>query len=130
MVRDDAALAWVDISTGAFHVTALPPVRVGPALARLMPAELLINEAVDGDLAETVSESGAAVTPISRASFDSAAGEKRLTSLFGVGSLEAYGQFTRAEISAMGSNRRLSRPNAKGKLRSAPPLREAEARDQ
>lgn len=129
MVRDDAALAWVDISTGAFHVTALPPVRVGPALARLMPAELLINEAVDGDLAETVSESGAAVTPISRASFDSAAGEKRLTSLFGVGSLEAYGQFTRAEISAMGAIVDYLDLTQKGKLPLLrPPLREAEAR--
>ena len=29
-VRDDSALAWVDISTGAFHVTPCPPVRLGP----------------------------------------------------------------------------------------------------
>ena len=33
-IRDSAALAWVDISTGAFHVMALPPVRFGPELAR------------------------------------------------------------------------------------------------
>ena len=37
--RSKAALAWVDISTGAFHVLALAPVRLGPELARLAPSE-------------------------------------------------------------------------------------------
>jgi DNA mismatch repair protein MutS len=43
-VRDATALAWVDISTGAFHVMPLPKVRLGPELARLAPSELIVSE--------------------------------------------------------------------------------------
>ena len=38
-IRETCALAWVDISTGSFHVMALPLVLLGPELARLRPAE-------------------------------------------------------------------------------------------
>ena len=36
-VRGQAALAWVDISTGAFHVMPITRTRLGPELARLVP---------------------------------------------------------------------------------------------
>jgi DNA mismatch repair protein MutS len=36
-IAGEGALAWVDISTGAFHVMPLPEVRLGPELARLAP---------------------------------------------------------------------------------------------
>ena len=36
-VRDDCALAWVDISTGALRVAPCPQVRLGPELARHAP---------------------------------------------------------------------------------------------
>ncbi|MBC7476956.1 MAG: DNA mismatch repair protein MutS, partial [Pseudorhodobacter sp.] len=48
-------------------------------------------------------EFGAAVTPLARGSFDSASAEKRLCAMFAVGTLEAYGMFTRAEVAAMGA---------------------------
>ncbi len=102
-VRDAGALAWVDISTGSFHVMELPAVRLGPELARLMPSEVILPETLEGELAETVSESGASPTALGRTSFDSTNGDKRLRDLFGVGSLDAYGQFTRAEVAAMGA---------------------------
>ncbi|MEM9550149.1 MAG: DNA mismatch repair protein MutS, partial [Pseudomonadota bacterium] len=51
-VRDAAALAWADISTGAFHVMSLPQVRLGPELARLAPSELLASDAQEPDLRE------------------------------------------------------------------------------
>ena len=44
-VRDGHALAWVDISTGAFHVMPLTLSRLGPELARLSPSELIVSEA-------------------------------------------------------------------------------------
>ena len=77
-IRDSAALAWVDISTGAFHVMALPPVRFGPELARLAPSEVLISETQETQWDETIKDAGAAVTPMARGAFDSTAGEKRL----------------------------------------------------
>jgi len=102
-VRDKAALAWVDISTGAFHVMPCQPVRLGPELARLAPRELLLTDEREPDCTETASVFGISVTPLSRASFDSTAAVERLKALFSVGSLDAYGNFGRAELSAMGA---------------------------
>ena len=129
LVRDEGALAWVDISTGAFHVMPLPPVRLGPELARLAPSEVLMSDAIEGDYRETVSDIGPSLTPLSRASFDSTGGEKRLLSLFGVGTLEAFGQFTRPEVAAMGAIVDYLEITQKGKLPLLrPPVREAEER--
>ena len=102
-VRDASALAWADISTGAFHVMPIAPVRLGPELARLAPSELIISEAIERDFAELVSDLGVSLTPLGRASFDSAAAEKRVCELFSVGTLDAFGSFGRAEIAAMGA---------------------------
>jgi DNA mismatch repair protein MutS len=100
-VRDQGALAWVDISTGAFSVMACPLVRLGPELARLAPKEVLIADGSDRVHGQIVSESGASLTPLSRVAFDSTNGERRLCGLFRVASLDAFGTFSRAEISAM-----------------------------
>ena len=102
-VRDEGALAWADISTGEFRVISCPPIRLGPELARLSPRELLISEAKETDLTTLVSESGASLTPISQGSFESTFAEKRLCTLFKVTSLDAFGLFNRAELSAMGA---------------------------
>ena len=127
-VRDQSALAWVDISTGEFHVQPLAPVRLGPELARLMPAEVIVSESDEANLAEIVSESGAAITGLSRASFDSTSSEKRLCALFDVGSLEAFGQFERAEVSAMGAIVEYLEITQKGNLPLLRrPVREAES---
>ncbi len=101
-VRDEAALAWVDISTGEFRVMPCPLTRLGPELARLAPREVLVSEAKEADLGEIVTDLRAAMTPLARASFDSQSAEKRLCDLYAVGSLDAFGTFSRAEISAMG----------------------------
>ena len=58
-VREESALAWVDISTGAFHVMPLAAVRLGPELARLAPREVILSEASEADLADMATESGA-----------------------------------------------------------------------
>ena len=102
-VRDEGALAWADISTGELRVMLCPPVRLGPELARLAPREVLVSEVSEADLAGTVAESGAAITALARGCFDSAGSEKRLCQLFAVASLESFGAFHRAEVSAMGA---------------------------
>lgn len=127
-VRDESALAWVDISTGETHVMPIAPVRLGPELARLMPSEVVICDASETDLASIVSESGASLSSLGRASFDSSGAEKRLCALYGVGSLDAYGNFTRAELSALGAVVEYLDITQKGKLPLLrPPVREAEA---
>ncbi|PJE37356.1 DNA mismatch repair protein MutS [Pseudooceanicola lipolyticus] len=127
-VRDTSALAWADISTGAFHVMELPEVRLGPELARLAPSELIVSEGGEApfDLAEDM---GVALTPLARSSFDSTAAEKRLCELFGVTTLEAFGSFGRAEISAMGAVIDYLEITQKGKLPLLqPPVRDAQDR--
>ncbi len=102
-VRDDWAIAWADISTGAFHVMTLARGRIGPELARLAPSEMLATEETEETLREVTSDLGVPVTPLGRASFDSTAAQGRLCSLFGVQTLDAFGQFSRPELSAMGA---------------------------
>ncbi|MDJ0628491.1 MAG: DNA mismatch repair protein MutS [Rhodobacter sp.] len=102
-VRGDGALAWVDISTGQFHVMPCGRTRLSPELARLAPREVVLSETLEPELAGLVSDMGASATPLSRASFDSTAAEGRLTTLFNVGTLDAFGAFSRAEMSVLGA---------------------------
>ncbi|NQZ73960.1 MAG: DNA mismatch repair protein MutS, partial [Dinoroseobacter sp.] len=102
-VRDDSALAWVDISTGAFHCMTCPRPRLAPDLARLAPSELLVPDPADAEIRDTTEEMGIAITELARASFDSTEGRSRLCDLFGVATLEAFGNFSRAEEAAMGA---------------------------
>lgn len=97
-VRDDSALAWCDISTGEFRVMPCPPTRLGPELARLSPTEILVAEGFDLSI-----EDGPALTQMARSSFDSTGAGRKLCDLFSVASLEGFGHFGRAEISAMGA---------------------------
>ncbi len=99
-VRGAGGYAWLDMSTGEFHVAPCPRVMLGPMLARTAPREVLL---ADEDARDAVEESGATVTPLAAASFDSQAAEGRLAKLYGVKSLEGFGTFTRAELSAMGA---------------------------
>ena len=106
----------------------LPEVRLGPELARLAPSELIVSEGGEApfDLAEDM---GVALTPLARSSFDSTAAEKRLCELFGVATLEAFGSFGRAEISAMGAVIDYLEITQKGKLPLLqPPVRDAQDR--
>ncbi|MEH6833470.1 MULTISPECIES: DNA mismatch repair protein MutS [Falsihalocynthiibacter] len=115
-VRDQAALAWVDISTGALHVIETNATRLGPEMARLMPSELVVSESNIEDYFELETDFGLSLTPLSRASFDSSAAEQRILALFKVGSLDAFGAFTRAEISALGAIIDYLEITQKGKL--------------
>ena len=100
-VREEGALAWVDISTGAFGVMACPAARLAPELARLAPREVLAPEGAGLD--DLVAEAGAALTDLPAGNFDSGAGARRLCALYGVETLDGFGQFGRADLAAMGA---------------------------
>ncbi len=128
-VRDEAALAWADISTGAFHVMPLTSVRLSPELARLAPSELIVADGKEQNLHELGIDLGISLTPVGRASFDSTAAEKRVCALFHVGTLDAFGTFGRAEVSAMGALIDYLEITQKGKLPLLQtPLKESEDR--
>jgi DNA mismatch repair protein MutS len=114
-VRDECAMSWADISTGAFHVMCLPRVRLGAELARLAPSELVVADTPEAphDIADDL---GIALTPLGKASFDSTAAEKRICALFDVATLDAFANFERSEISAMGALIDYLEITQKGKL--------------
>jgi DNA mismatch repair protein MutS len=103
--RDEMALAWLDISTGAFHVGSTDAAGLGSDLARLMPGELLIADRLleDEALSAVLRDRGEALTPLPSARFDSVTGERRLKEAFSVAALDAFGQFNRAEVAACGA---------------------------
>jgi DNA mismatch repair protein MutS len=124
-VRGDGAIAWADISTGEVRVLSLAPLRFGPELARLSPRELIVSDAKYPEFAELETESGYSVTPLSPASFDSQSAEKRLCALWQVQSVDAFGTFTRPELSALGALIDYLELTQKGKLPLLrPPVRE------
>ena len=90
--------------------------KLGPELARLSPKEVLISEAGEADFTSIVEDSGASVTVLGNAAFDSANGEKRLNSLYSVKSLDGFGAFDRAEVAAMASIVEYLDITQKGKL--------------
>ena len=98
-VRDECALAWADISTGELRVVSCPLSRLDLETARLGPSELLLAEGRE----RPALDPGIAISWVARASFDSAAAERRLCALYGVASLGGFGTFGRAEVSALGA---------------------------
>jgi DNA mismatch repair protein MutS len=124
-VRGDGALAWVDISTGAFSVLGCDAAGLGPELARLGPKEVLLSDATEADFGSIVDESGAALTVLGNAAFDSTNGEKRLNSVYSVKSMDGFGAFSRSEIAALAAVVEYLDITQKGKLPLLrPPVRE------
>jgi DNA mismatch repair protein MutS len=124
-VRGEGALAWVDISTGAFSVLSCDGAELGPELARLNPKEVLLNDAGEADFGIIVEYSGAAVTLLGNAAFDSTNGEKRLCHVYSVSSLDGFGAFTRAEVASLAAVVEYLDITQKGKLPLLrPPVRE------
>ena len=105
MVRGDLGLAWVDMSTGDFRLQRVAPESLGAALARLQPSELLVGEAAfrHPGLVNPLSDWRDRATPLADSQFDSAGGEKRLCAAFSVGTLDGFGDFSRAEKAAGGA---------------------------
>ena len=92
------ALAWCDLSTGAFATRACTPAEFSAELARLNPAELIAPEGWT-----LANGAGSLATPRPPHDFTPARGEARLKSRFGVATLDGFGNFTPAEIAAAGA---------------------------
>ncbi len=106
-------IAAADISTGRFEVLEVDPSALDAELARLNPSEVIIPE-------------GAAFVGQVRpaADFSSLVGERRLKGLFGVATLDGFGGFDRAELSAIGGLLAYLDHASKGALPFlAPPVR-------
>jgi DNA mismatch repair protein MutS len=102
------AVAAADVSTGRLLVIDVDDGGLEAELARLGAAEVVAAEA---GVAETQ-----ATTLRPRAEFDSGAGEQRLKRLYGVATLDGFGQFSRAGLAAAGGLIAYLEHNAKGAL--------------
>ena len=98
-------LAWLDVSTGAFHMQPLAGKDVGAALARLDPGEVVVSDRLSErpEFFETFRDWKDRLTPLPTSRFDSRNGQRRLEGLFEVKTLESFGAFGRAELAAGGA---------------------------
>ncbi|OSZ65368.1 DNA mismatch repair protein MutS [Sphingomonas sp. IBVSS1] len=106
-----AALAWLDLSTGAFHTTAGSLAEIKAIRAALAPAETLVP--AGSDLPYTLRPA---------ADFSAARAETALKSRFGVATLDGWGQFSRAELAAAGALLAYVAETARAGMGSAGPL--------
>ncbi len=101
----EMALAFADISTGEVAVTATDESRLAADLARLNASEILVNETwLDrGSVDNILTQLGAAITPIAASRFDSISAEHLLKQHYAVETLEAFGDFRRVDVAALGA---------------------------
>jgi DNA mismatch repair protein MutS len=119
-------LAWLDVSTGEFQAGEVDPAALDTEITRIAPGELLLPDALADEPALASVFEGLSVTRLSRPG-DSVAGERRLKELFGVAALDAYGDFTRAELAACGALIDYVELTQRGKLPSLRPPRRQES---
>jgi DNA mismatch repair protein MutS len=98
------ALASLDISTGELIASSVRLSDLAGELARLKPGEVLVGDDSAGvaELRRLIEEAGAALTPCPRAHFDSVRGERGLKNRLGVAALDAFGEFPKPELAALG----------------------------
>lgn len=109
-IGDNLGLSWLDLSTGDFYTQEITVKDLAEAavlsssLARLMPVEIVVSDAFlqNPDIFPVLNEYREKLTVLPQARFNSANAEKRLLDVFKVGTLDAFGSFSRSEKTAAG----------------------------
>jgi DNA mismatch repair protein MutS len=98
-------LSWLELSTGEFLVQPVLEKDLPMAIGRVSASELLVPDRLvqKETLFELFGLIRDTLTTQSASLFDSDNARKRLEDLFGVGTLDAFGGFSRAEIAAAGA---------------------------
>jgi len=101
----DIGLAWADVSQGLFNVCNVTADRVGSEVSALSPREIILTESMfsDREFLSSLAVPLAAFTPLPASKYDVRSAERQLTARFDVASLDGFGDFTKAEISAAGA---------------------------
>ncbi|RVD42834.1 DNA mismatch repair protein MutS, partial [Mesorhizobium sp. M8A.F.Ca.ET.023.02.2.1] len=97
------AIAWIDISTGAFRVAETSADRLMADIFRVDPRELIMAEPVfhDPELKPVFDVLGRIASPQPPSLFDSASATGRIARFFEVATPDSFGTFSRAELSAI-----------------------------
>jgi DNA mismatch repair protein MutS len=93
-LRGTIGIAACDISTGAMVLEECDAAMLGAALARMSPSEVVVAEDWEHGPEDAIFRP--------RSTFASDAGAERLKALHGVATLDAFGAFSRAMLSAAG----------------------------
>ena len=96
-------VAWLDLSTGAFAVQTVEPDYLRAVLERIDPSEILVSEKLYEKYKAALAPMDHKITTQAASLFDTQNAGHHLEKLFHVGTLESFGSFSRAEISAAGS---------------------------
>ena len=98
------ALASLELSTGEVECLELSPEQLGAHLSALRPSESLVSDRLlqDESLYGLLKYCGGVIQPQPASLSDPAAGEARLKRLYGVETLDGFGVFSPAELSALG----------------------------
>lgn len=100
-IGGEYGLAWLDISTGQLFAQTTTAKTLLSSIDRISPSELVIIDTHNrGDLHEHFDD---IITQQPKSLFNSDNARARLQTLFNVDSLDAFGTFSRAEISAIGA---------------------------
>ncbi len=102
-VGDQYALAWLELSTGAFTVQPVHEHDIASVLERIDASEVLVSDKLAERMREPLEMLEDRLTTQSASLFDSENARKRLEKTFGVATLESFGGFSRAEIAAAGT---------------------------
>ena len=99
----EAGLAVCDVSTGAFEVVPVQPELLADALSALPAREVVISEVdLERPLVEMAAGvTAAATTPRPARNASAKTGEDLLKEAFSISSIDAFGVFTKAELSAV-----------------------------
>ncbi len=116
-----SAVAWCDVSTGEFSVSPATATDYVTVLKRIDAAEILITDthSFDNNLFECEK-----ITKQPKQVFDPENARARLQNLFGVSTLEGFGAFSRAELSAAGALLSYIERTQKGRIPYLKPLRQ------
>jgi len=98
------AVAAVELSTGEVEVSLVGRGGVAAALAALQPSEILVPDRLfaEADLSAALKSAGGLVQPMAQALAEPAAAEARLKRLYGVETLDGFGDLSGAEVAALG----------------------------
>ncbi len=128
--RGRAAVAVVELSSGAVDCVACAPDDLGATLAAFRPSEVLVTDRMFSDEATrgALNGSGGVVQALAAAIAEPQAARTRVERLYGVAALDGFGAFEEAEVSALGLIAAYLETTQAGKVPAlSPPRRSAES---
>ena len=125
-----AAVAVVELSSGAVDSVACAIEDLGAALAAFRPSEVLVTDRMYSDetTRDALDGSGGVVQALASAIAEPHAARARVERLYGVSALDGFGAFEEAEVSALGLIAAYLETTQAGKVPAlAPPRRSGES---